>query len=157
LEGSKVFAKNLMRHADVPTAEFRVFDHPQPARYYIESREYPLVIKADGLAAGKGVIVCNTKHDALLAAERIMVREEFGQSVGRQIVIEKRLDGQELSLFALIGGRAVLPLPATQDHKAVNDGDLGPNTGGMGAYCPAPVATPELLQEIEQHVLVPTV
>jgi phosphoribosylamine--glycine ligase len=157
LEASKVFAKNLMRHADVPTAEFRVFDHPQPARYYIESREYPLVIKADGLAAGKGVVVCATKQDALYAVERIMVREEFGASVGRQIVIEKRLDGQELSLFALVGGRAVLPLPATQDHKAVNDGDTGPNTGGMGAYCPAPIATPELLQEIEQHVLVPTV
>src|SRR5262249_1373445 len=157
LEASKVFAKNLMRHADVPTAEFRVFDHPQPARYYIESREYPLVVKADGLAAGKGVIVCNTKQDALNAVDRIMVREEFGQSVGRQIVVEKRLEGQELSLFALVGGRAVLPLPATQDHKAVYDNDAGPNTGGMGAYCPAPVATPEFLQESEQHVLVPTV
>src|SRR5262249_3052172 len=86
-----------------------------------------------------------------------MVREEFGQSVGRQIVIEKRLDGQELSLFALIGGRAVLPMPATQDHKAVFDGNTGPNTGGMGAYCPAPIAAPDLLQEIEQHVLVQTV
>jgi phosphoribosylamine--glycine ligase len=157
LEASKVFAKNLMRHADVPTAEFRIFDHPQPARYYIESREYPLVIKADGLAAGKGVIVCSTKQDALNAIERIMVREEFGQAVGRHVVIEKRLDGQELSLFALIGGRSILPMPATQDHKAVFDGDTGPNTGGMGAYCPAPVATPELLQDIEQHVLVPTV
>jgi phosphoribosylamine--glycine ligase len=157
LEGSKVFAKNLMRHADVPTAEFRVFDHPQPARYYIESREYPLVIKADGLAAGKGVVVCNTKWEALQAVERIMVREEFGQAVGRQIVIEKRLEGQELSLFSLVGGRAILPLPPTQDHKAVFDGDQGPNTGGMGAYCPAPVATPELLKEVETNILVPTV
>src|SRR5262249_6609534 len=157
LEASKVFAKNLMRHADVSTAEFRVFDHPEPARYYIESREYPLVVKADGLAAGKGVIVCSNTEEALQAVERIMVREEFGRATGRQIVVEKRIDGQELSLFALVGGRAIIPLPATQDHKAVFDGDLGPNTGGMGAYCPAPLATPELLEDLEAKVLVPTV
>src|SRR4029078_7432304 len=84
LEASKVFAKNLMRHADVPTAEFRIFDHPQPARYYVETREYPLVVKSDGLSAGKGVIVCSTRQEALMAIDRIMVREEFGQSVGRQ-------------------------------------------------------------------------
>jgi phosphoribosylamine---glycine ligase len=157
LEASKVFAKNLMRHADVPTAEFRVFDHPEPAKYYIESREYPLVVKADGLAAGKGVIVCSTTEEALQAVDRIMVKEEFGRATGRQIVVEKRMEGQELSLFALVSGRAIVPLPATQDHKAVFDGDQGPNTGGMGAYCPAPLATPEMLQEIEEKVLVPTV
>jgi phosphoribosylamine---glycine ligase len=157
LEASKVFAKNLMRHADVPTAEFRVFDHPQHARSYVETREYPLVVKADGLAAGKGVIVCSTRQEAFAAVDRIMVKEEFGQSVGRQIVIEKRLEGQELSLFSLVGGRAVLPLPPTQDHKAVFDGDQGPNTGGMGAYCPAPIATPELLKIVEETILVPTV
>src|SRR5439155_19738749 len=121
LEASKVFAKNLMRHADVPTAEFRVFDHPAQARYYIETREYPLVIKADGLAAGKGVIVCSTTEEALQAVERIMVKEEFGRAVGRQVVVEKRLQGQELSVFALVGGRAIVPLPATQDHKPVFD------------------------------------
>jgi phosphoribosylamine--glycine ligase len=157
LEASKVFAKNLMRHADVPTAEFRVFDHPEPAKYYIESREYPLVVKADGLAAGKGVIVCSTTAEALQAVDRIMVKEEFGRATGRQIVVEKRMEGQELSLFALVSGRAIVPLPATQDHKAVFDGDQGPNTGGLGAYCPAPLATPELLQEIEEKMLVPTV
>lgn len=157
IEASKVFAKNLMRHADVPTSEFRIFDHSQPARHYVESREYPLVVKADGLAAGKGVIVCSTRQEALQAVDRIMVREEFGGNVGRQVVIEKRLEGQELSLFSLVAGRAILPLPATQDHKAVFDGDVGPNTGGMGAYCPAPVATPELLSQIEETVLVPTV
>src|SRR5438309_1810021 len=90
IEASKVFAKQLMRHADVPTAEFRVFDHPDPARHYVETREYPVVIKADGLAAGKGVIVCATKEEALEAIQRIMVREEFGRAAGRQIVIEKR-------------------------------------------------------------------
>ncbi|HEV3143317.1 MAG TPA: phosphoribosylamine--glycine ligase [Gemmataceae bacterium] len=157
LEASKVFAKNLMRHADVPTAEFRVFDHPDPARQYIESRRYPLVVKADGLAAGKGVIVCSNTAEALRAVDRIMVHEEFGRATGRQIVVEKRLEGQELSLFALVGGRAIVPVPATQDHKSVFDGDLGPNTGGMGAYCPAPLATPELLKELEERVLVPTV
>jgi phosphoribosylamine--glycine ligase len=157
LEASKVFAKRLMRHADVPTAEFREFDHPDPARYYIETRHEPLVIKADGLAAGKGVIVCNTKEEALEAVERIMVREEFGPLAGRQIVIEKRLDGPELSLFALVAGRTIVPLPASQDHKRLLDGDQGPNTGGMGAYNPAPLGTPELCCQIEAKVLVPIV
>jgi phosphoribosylamine--glycine ligase len=157
LEWSKVYAKQLMRHADVPTAEFRVFDHPDPARHYVETREYPVVIKADGLAAGKGVIVCSTTEEALAAVERIMVREEFGPAAGRHIVVEKRLEGEELSILALVSGRAIVPLPPTQDYKAAFDNDTGPNTGGMGAYCPAPLATSELLQEIESSVLVPTV
>lgn len=157
IEASKVFAKQLMRHADVPTAEFRVCDHPDPARHYIETREYPVVVKADGLAAGKGVIVCSTTADAMAAIERIMVREEFGRAAGRQVVIEKRMEGQELSILALVSGRTIVPLQATQDHKAAFDNDQGPNTGGMGAYCPAPLATPELLQDIEQSILVPTV
>ncbi len=156
-EASKVFAKKLMRDADVPTAEFRIFDHPEPARQYILTREYPLVIKADGLAAGKGVLVCSTTEEALAAVERVMVREEFGRAAGRQIVVEKRLEGQELSILALVAGRSLVTLAPTQDHKAAFDGDTGPNTGGMGAYCPAPLATPELLAEIETHVLVPTV
>jgi phosphoribosylamine--glycine ligase len=157
LEASKVFAKQIMRNADVPTAEFRVFDHPDPARAFIETREYPVVVKADGLAAGKGVIVCSTREDALAAIERIMVREEFGPAAGRRIVIEKRLEGQELSVLALVGGRAIVPLQPTQDHKPAFDGDTGPNTGGMGAYCPAPLGTPELLQKVEEQILVPTV
>src|SRR5207249_2797828 len=98
IEASKVFAKQLMRHADVPTAEFRIFDHPEPARTYVETREYAVVVKADGLAAGKGVIVCNDKAAALKAVERIMVREEFGAAAGRRVVIEKRIEGEELSL-----------------------------------------------------------
>ncbi|MBL8799886.1 MAG: phosphoribosylamine--glycine ligase [Planctomycetia bacterium] len=198
LEGSKVFAKQLMRHADVPTAEFRIFDHPDPARQYIQSREYVvtpdgrtlhgpftkdqivvengvkqfvinptrrvpvnlserLVVKADGLAAGKGVVVCSTVEQALQAVERIMVQEEFGRSAGRQIVIERRLEGQELSILALVAGRTIVPLQPTQDHKAVFDGDQGPNTGGMGAYCPAPLGTPELLAKIDETILVSTV
>ncbi|MCI0459166.1 MAG: phosphoribosylamine--glycine ligase, partial [Gemmataceae bacterium] len=198
IESSKVFAKQLMRHADVPTAEFRVFDHPDPARSYIQSREYAvlpdgkhvhgpfpkeriitegdkryyvptagrraaighteqLVVKADGLAAGKGVFVCSTTDEAVAAVERVMVREEFGRAAGRQVVIEKRLEGQELSILALVSGRTIVPLAPTQDHKAVFDEDKGPNTGGMGAYCPAPLATPELLHEIDTSILVPTV
>src|SRR5438552_11890799 len=146
-----------MRHADVPTAEFRICDHPDPARHYIQTREYPVVVKADGLAAGKGVFVCSTTEEALAAIERIMVREEFGRAAGRQVVIEKRLEGAELSIQALVSGRTIVPLAATQDHKAAFDNDQGPNTGGMGAYSPAPLATPELLVEVDSSILVPTV
>lgn len=156
LESSKVFAKELMHWADIPTADYRVFDHPDPARRYIETRDYPLVVKADGLAGGKGAIVCSTTEEALAAVEHIMVREAFG-AAGRRVVIEKRLEGQEVSVLALVSGRAIVPLPPTQDHKAAFDGDQGPNTGGMGAYCPAPVVTPDLMREIESAILVPTV
>src|SRR5690606_15214004 len=137
-EASTVFAKELMRYAGVPTAEFQASAHPDPARYYIGTRDYPLVVKADGLAAGKGVFVCSGAQEALQAVERIMVREEFGRAAGRRVVIEKRLEGEELSVFALVSGRTILLLPPTQDHKPVFDNDQGPNTGGMGAYCPAP-------------------
>jgi phosphoribosylamine---glycine ligase len=157
IEASKVFAKQLMRQGDIPTAEFRVCDHPDPARFYIETREYPVVIKADGLAAGKGVIVCSTKAEAFAAIDRVMVREEFGRAAGRRVVIEKRLEGEELSILALVAGRTIVPLQPTQDHKAAFDNDEGPNTGGMGAYCPAPLGTPELLNEIESSILVPAV
>jgi phosphoribosylamine---glycine ligase len=157
IEGSKVFAKQLMRHADVPTAEFKIFDHSEPAKYWVDTREYPVVVKADGLAAGKGVIVCATGEEAKRAIDRVMIQEEFGSKAGRQAVVEKRLDGEELSVLALVGGRAILPLPPTQDHKAVFDSDKGPNTGGMGAYCPAPKGTPELMAKIESDVFVPVV
>jgi phosphoribosylamine--glycine ligase len=157
VEGSKVFSKELMRHADVPTADFRVFDHPEPARTYVQTRDYPVVVKADGLAAGKGVVVCKDTAEALRAVERIMVREEFGARAGRRVVVEKRMEGEELSVLALVSGRTILPLPPCQDHKAVNDGDQGPNTGGMGAYCPAPLGTPELMARLEDTVFVPTV
>src|SRR5206468_2082521 len=157
LEASKAFAKQVMRDADVPTAEFRICDHPDPARHYIQTREYPVVVKADGLAAGKGVIVCSTTEEALAAVDRIMVREEFGLEAGRRVVIEKRLEGEELSLLALVSGRSIVPLQPTQDHKAAFDGDTGPNTGGMGAYCPTPLGTPELTRTVEETILVPTV
>ncbi len=157
IESSKVFAKSLMRHADVPTAEFRIFDHPEPARTYIDTRDYPVVVKADGLAAGKGVIVCKDIPEAKKAIDRIMVKDEFGTKAGRNIIIEKRLDGEEVSILALVSGRTILPLPPCQDHKAALDGDQGPNTGGMGTYCPAPVGTPELMKDAEANVFVPIV
>ncbi|MER3417353.1 MAG: phosphoribosylamine--glycine ligase [Gemmataceae bacterium] len=156
LEASKVFAKELMRQADIPTAEFRVFDHPDPARKYIETREYPLVVKADGLASGKGAIVCSTREEALAAVDLIMVKEAFG-AAGRRVVIEKRLEGEEVSIMALVAGRTLVPLPPTQDYKQALDGDRGPNTGGMGAYCPVPAVTPDLLRAIETTILIPTV
>jgi phosphoribosylamine--glycine ligase len=157
IEASKVFAKQLMRHADVPSSEFQVFDHPQQARTYIESRDEPLVVKADGLAAGKGVFVCATLQEALAAIERIMVREEFGRSAGRQVVVEKLLSGSELSVLALVSGRAVVMLPTAQDHKRLGDGDTGPNTGGMGAFSPTSRATDEMISKIESTVIVPTI
>ncbi len=157
IEGSKVFSKQLMRHADVPTAEFKIFDHSEPAKYWVDTREYPVVVKADGLAAGKGVIVCTTAEDAKKAIDRVMIQEEFGSKAGRQAVVEKRLEGEELSVLALVAGRSILPLPPTQDHKPALDGDKGPNTGGMGAYCPAPKGTPELMSKVESEMFVPIV
>lgn len=157
VEASKVFSKELMRHADVPTADFQVFDHPEPARAYIETRDYPVVVKADGLAAGKGVVVCKNSVEGMQAVKRIMTDEEFGKTAGRRIVVEKKLEGEELSVLALVSGRTIIPLPPCQDHKAVFDGDAGPNTGGMGAYCPAPLGTPKLLAELDEMVFVPTV
>ncbi len=157
IEASKVFAKRLMRHTDVPTAEFQIFDHPAQAKQWIETRDYPLVVKADGLAAGKGVIVCQSVQDAFAAVDRIMVKEEFGQAAGRQIIVEKRLEGSELSVLALVCGRSIVTLPTAQDHKRLYDNDAGPNTGGMGAYCPANIGDRKMMQEIEEHVFVPTI
>ena len=157
LESSKAFAKTVMHDANVPTADFKICDHPDQAKTWISTRRYPLVVKADGLAAGKGVIVCSTQEEALKAVERIMVKEEFGRTAGRQIVLEKRMVGQELSVLAIVSGRTIIPLEPCQDHKAIFDNDLGPNTGGMGAYCPAPLGTKEILDQIDTEVLVPTV
>src|SRR5262249_555458 len=117
IEASKVFAKKLMRDANVPTSEFRIFDHPEPARTYVQTREDPGVVKADGLAAGKGVIVCSNNDEAIAAIDRIMVREEFGRAAGRNIIVEKRLEGEELSVHALVSGRTIIPLAPSQDHK----------------------------------------
>ena len=157
LEASKVFCKNLLRHADVPTADFRTFrDAASAAAYLTEREDAPMVVKADGLAAGKGVIVCDNRAEALDAVKRIAADREFG-AAGQQLVVEERLVGQEASVLAITDGRTIVTLPAAQDHKAAYDGDRGPNTGGMGAYCPAPLVTPELMRSIEERILVPTV
>ncbi|MFN9788682.1 MAG: phosphoribosylamine--glycine ligase [Pirellulaceae bacterium] len=162
LESSKVFCKNLLRQADIPTADFQVFRDADSAMRYIKARypnerdRAPVVVKADGLASGKGVIVCSRRQDALDAIDRIARREEFGKA-GRQMVIEERLEGPEASVMAITDGKTILTLPPCQDHKAAFDGDTGPNTGGMGAYCPTPIVDTELLESIEERILVPTI
>lgn len=157
LEGSKVFCKELLRHADVPTADYRVFHTAKAAITFLKDRDdVPVVVKADGLAAGKGVIVCDNREQALDAVDRIAGKREFG-SAGNQLVIEERLHGQEASVLALTDGRTVLAMPPCQDHKPAWDGDTGPNTGGMGAYSPTPLVTDKMLAEVEEKILVPTI
>ncbi len=157
LEGSKVFAKELMRQANVPTADYWVFHDSHEAVEFINGREAnSFVIKADGLAAGKGVTVCKTKGEAIHAIREAMVDRAFGEA-GRELLIEEVLVGQEVSILALVDGRTILTLEASQDHKAAHDGDTGPNTGGMGAYSPAPFATSEVMDEVIQKILIPTV
>jgi phosphoribosylamine--glycine ligase len=157
LETSKVFCKNLLRHADVPTADYRVFRDAKAAITYLKEREdISVVVKADGLAAGKGVIVCDNREQALEAVERIAIKKEFGNA-GNKLIIEERLHGQEASVLALTDGHTLLTMPPCQDHKRAHDGDTGPNTGGMGAYCPTPLVTDKLLALMEEKVLVPTV
>ena len=156
LEGSKVFAKQLMRRHGIPTADFRVFNATDRAKAYLAMVGPPVVVKADGLAAGKGVIVCETLDEANEAVDRIMVRKEFG-AAGEQIIVEERLTGEEASMIAVTDGQTLAVMPSSQDHKAVYDGDHGPNTGGMGAYSPAPVMTDELAAQVEREILVQTV
>jgi phosphoribosylamine---glycine ligase len=157
LEGSKVYCKNLLRHADVPTADYRVFRSADRALTFLSERDdVPVVVKADGLAAGKGVIVCSGRADAIEAVDRIARAKEFGDA-GNQLVIEERLDGQEASVLAISDGQTIVTLPPCQDHKRAFDGDKGPNTGGMGAYSPTPILDDATLHWVEQHVLVPTV
>lgn len=162
LESSKVYCKDLLHSADVPTADYHVFRNADSATRFIQDRypsddqDVPVVVKADGLAAGKGVIVCAKRRDALDAIDRIARQKEFGDA-GARLVIEERLDGQEASVLAITDGRTILTLPPAQDHKPAYDGDKGPNTGGMGAYCPTPLVSDEMLRWVDEHVLVPTV
>jgi len=157
LEGSKVFCKEMLRSADVPSGDFQTFRDGQTAIKFLQDREdVPVVVKADGLAAGKGVIVCDGRDQAIKAVERIAQDREFG-SAGDRLVIEERLHGEEASVLAITDGKTIVTLQPAQDHKPAHDGDTGPNTGGMGAYCPAPLVDDEMLHWIEEHVLVPTV
>ncbi|MHC5003036.1 MAG: phosphoribosylamine--glycine ligase [Planctomycetota bacterium] len=156
IEADKAFAKKLMRQAAVPTAEGRLFDTAEAARTYVRTRETGCVVKASGLAAGKGVVVCDTPQEALDAVDRIMVQRSFG-AAGDVLVVEEKLSGQELSVLALVDGRTIWLLDPCQDHKPVGEGDTGPNTGGMGAYCPTTVVDAGMLDVIEREILVPTV
>jgi phosphoribosylamine--glycine ligase len=157
LEGSKVFAKDVLRQSAIPTADAQVFSDAEAAEAYIADREeVALVVKADGLAAGKGVTVCANKAVALEAIKRIMRDKEFGDA-GKRVIIEEKLDGEEASILALTDGSTIVPLETAQDHKAAFDEDRGPNTGGMGAYSPAPLITPDLMDQIIGQILVPTV
>lgn len=157
LEGSKRFSKELMKRANVPTADFSSFTNAAEANSYLDEREIErCVVKADGLAAGKGVVVCSNREEARDTIKRMLILKEFG-AAGARIVIEERLVGEEASLLALVDGKTIVPLEAAQDHKAAFDGDTGPNTGGMGVYCPTPVMTPDLIDLVVEKVLVPVV
>jgi len=147
LEGSKVFAKELMAKYNIPTADFKVFDNADEASRYIEKIGAPCVVKADGLAAGKGVVVAKTVDEAQSAVDAFMRRKIFG-AAGKKVIIEECLEGQEASILVFTDSREVIPLASSQDHKRIFDNDVGPNTGGMGAYSPAPVVTEELFKEI---------
>ena len=156
LEADKGFSKQIMRANAIPTAEGREFESFEAAKTYLASRDKPVVVKAVGLAKGKGVFVCEDPSDGMLVAERIMVGRIFGDA-GSRIIVEDKLVGEEASILAFVDGRTIYVMESSQDHKAIGDGDTGPNTGGMGAYSPAPVITERLMDQIVREVLVPTV
>jgi phosphoribosylamine--glycine ligase len=155
LEGSKSFAKEIMSKAGIPTAKFEVFDEPSKAKAYIEKKGAPIVVKADGLCAGKGVFVCETKEEAIKAIEKIMEEKIFGEA-GNKVVIEEKLVGEEASYIVITDGYNFKALPTSQDHKRLLDNDEGPNTGGMGAYSPTPLIDKELKEKIEEKIIKPT-
>ncbi|HYL80781.1 MAG TPA: phosphoribosylamine--glycine ligase, partial [Candidatus Acidoferrum sp.] len=156
LEGSKVFAKRLMKKYKIPTGFFQTFYRAEDAKRYIRDVGAPIVVKADGLAAGKGAIVCRSVPEALDALQRIMEDRVFGDA-GERVVIEEFLDGEEASFLVFTDGETVVPMASSQDHKAAFDDDKGPNTGGMGAYSPAPVVTEAVHQKIMDQIMIPTV
>ena len=156
IEGSKAFAKEMMRKCGIPTSSYETFKDRQKAVAYLKGQKLPLVVKADGLAAGKGVMVCKTLEEAIRAVDQIMVDKAFGEA-GSQVVIEECLVGEEASCLAFTDGKTLLSMASCQDHKAIFDGDEGPNTGGMGAYSPAPVVTGLIHEKVMQEVLKPIV
>jgi len=156
LEADKAFAKQLMRSGAISTAEGRIFDRFSDAKAYIASRDEPVVIKAAGLAKGKGVIVCDDPAQGILAAEKIMVDRIFGDA-GEKVVVEDKLLGEETSILAFVDGHSIYVMESSQGHKPIGDGDTGPNTGGMGAYSPAPIVTDAMMDRITREILVPAV
>lgn len=155
LEGSKKFMKDICKKYNIPTAAYESFTDPAAAKAYIQQQGAPIVVKTSGLAAGKGVIVAQSVEEACQAVDDMMINSVFGDA-GTEIVVEEFLDGEEASFFALIDGEAAVPLASAQDHKAVGDGDTGPNTGGMGAYSPAPVVTQEIEQQVMDEIVLRT-
>uniref|UniRef100_A0A1D1YNS3 phosphoribosylamine--glycine ligase n=1 Tax=Anthurium amnicola TaxID=1678845 RepID=A0A1D1YNS3_9ARAE len=156
LEGSKDFMKRLCDKYEIPTAKYQTFTNASDAKHYIKEQGIPIVVKADGLAAGKGVVVAMTLEEAYEAVDSMLVRGSFGFA-GSQVIVEEFLEGEEASFFALVDGENALPLESAQDHKRVGDGDTGPNTGGMGAYSPAPILTRELQSLVMESIILPTV
>lgn len=156
LESSKIWAKNFMKRNNIPTARFEIFDDPESAKNYVSSIDYNVVVKADGLAAGKGVIVCNSKDEAIAAIKLILEKKTFGEA-GNRIIIEERIDGIEASYIALSDGNVAIPMATSQDHKRIYDGDMGPNTGGMGAYSPTPIISDDLAKVIQTRIIDKTI
>lgn len=156
IEGSKAFAKDLMKKYSIPSSAYGVFTDRADAEEFVRKMGAPVVVKADGLAAGKGVVVASTVEEALAAVAMIMSEKAFG-SAGDRVVIEEFLQGEEASFMAFTDGRIVLPMASSQDHKRIFDGDKGPNTGGMGAYSPAPIVTPDMEQQVMETIMIPTV
>ena len=155
MEGSKIFMKDVLKRGNIPTAEYEVFTDSEPARKFLETCDIPIVLKADGLAGGKGVIIASSRDEAFEALNSLMVDQKLG-SAGDKLVIEEFLRGEEASFIVLCDGKSVIPLASSQDHKQRDDGDKGPNTGGMGAYSPAPLITEELSAEIMNNIIFPT-
>lgn len=156
MEGSKTFSKDFMERHAIPTARYENFDTHDAASKHLDTIDYRVVIKADGLAAGKGVIIPETKGEAQAALKDIMLNKEFG-AAGNSVVIEEYLEGDEISILSLSDGKTILSLPPAQDHKRIGDGDTGPNTGGMGTYAPTPLVSKAVLDEIDRTVLRPTI
>ncbi len=156
LEGSKSFSKDFLQRHNIPTAEYQVFTEVDAAKEYVKAKGAPIVVKADGLAAGKGVIIAMTENEAIVAIEDMLAGNKFGEA-GHRVVIEEFMQGEEASFIVISDGENILPLASSQDHKARDEGDTGPNTGGMGAYSPAPVVTDEMHDRIMQEVIEPTI
>ncbi len=156
LESSKIWAKNFMKRNNIPTAEFEIFDDAKKAIEYVKSINHPVVIKADGLAAGKGVIVCNSTEEALSAIDTILVKKTFGEA-GNRIIIEKRIDGVEASYISLSDGNFAISMATSQDHKRIYDNDMGPNTGGMGAYSPTRFIEKSMAKKIQEKIINKTI
>ena len=156
LESSKIWAKNFMKRNNIPTARFEIFNDAKKAQDYVKSLDYNVVVKADGLAAGKGVLVCNSVDEALSAIDTILVKKTFGDA-GNRIIIEERIDGIEASFIALSDGTIAIPMASSQDHKRIFDDDKGPNTGGMGAYSPTPIVDELLAKKIQESIIDKTI